>query len=62
MKLIFSTTNPVLARHTAATIQTRLQNLVAGMHHAPYLLGVSFVEQQNRMHIAIACVKHVDDA
>ncbi len=37
------------------------QNLVAGSDHPLDLLGIAFVEQQNRVDVAVAGVKDVDD-
>jgi len=35
---------------------------VARLEHAADLVGVAFIEQQNRMNVAVSRVKHVDDA
>jgi len=51
----------VLGRHTAAALDTLFQHLAPGGHRPAYLLRVALVDQQHRMHVAVAGVGHVDD-
>ena len=61
MKLNFLHADAVLAGHAAAASDALVENFAAGRQHAVHLLRIAFVEQQNRMDVAVAGVEHVDD-
>ncbi len=62
MKLIFSTPMPC-SPVTLPPISMHFgEDFVAGFEHAGHLGGVAFVEEQDRMDVAVAGVKHVHDA
>src|SRR5262245_24664904 len=51
----------VFAGDAATASQAFVENLVAGGQNPFYLFTVTLVEQQNRMDIAVASVKDIDD-
>ena len=51
----------VFARHAAAAGQTRFEDFIARVQHAFDLLGMAFIEEQDRMDVAVARVEDVDD-
>src|SRR5262249_42575819 len=53
--------DPVLARHAAAAGDALLEDLVAGLEHALDLGSVALVEEQDRVNVAVARVKYIDD-
>ena len=58
----FLYTDAVLAGQAAAQFDTRAQNLLSGVHHAPGLVRVALVVHQDGMDVAVAGVKDVGDA
>src|SRR5207237_5911155 len=52
----------VLAGYAAAAADTLFQDLVASLEHALHLFLVAFVEEQDRVNVAIAGVKNVAHA
>ena len=56
------TADAVFASHTPTQVDALRENLVTGFQYAFHLIGVAFIEHQNRVNIAIARVKHVADA
>ena len=52
----------MFSRHAASQIDAAIEDVFTGQHHALNLFLITFVKQQDRMNIAIAGVKHVDDA
>ncbi len=52
----------VFAGHAAAASDALVQNVGTGGQHAFNLFRIALVEQQNRMNVAIAGVKHIHDS
>ena len=52
----------MFAGNTAAAVDAFLQYLMTCFQHALHLIGIAFVEEQNRVDIAVACVKDVWNA
>ena len=62
MKLIFSTPMPCSPVTLPPQAMHSSRISLAGGQHARDLPGIALVEQQDRMDIAIAGMKHIDDA
>src|SRR6185369_16754796 len=55
-------TDAVLARHAAAELDARRQDLASGGKRARRLVRIALVVQHYRMDVAVAGVEHVADA
>ena len=62
MKSIFSTPMPCSPVTLPPSADALVQDLVAGRQHALHLIGVAFVEQQDRVNVAVAGMEDVADA
>lgn len=58
----FFDADAVFAGDAAAGGEAFVEDFIAGVENAADLLGVAFVEEQNRMNVAIAGVKNIDNA
>ena len=54
--------DPVLARDAPAEFNAFGQDVVAGLKSAPDLVRISFIVEDERMNIAVACVKDVGNS
>ncbi len=61
-KADFLNPNPMFTCNAAAEVNAGIQDLFAGLHDTFDLFGITFIEQQNRMNVAVTGVKHVDDS
>ena len=55
-------TDAVFPGHAAAQFDAAVENLVARFQHTLHLIGVTLVEQQNRVNVAVARVEDVHNA